>query len=210
MKKILTYIFAGVALMFAGGAQAQKLGINVGYASEYLPTYTVVERTQVTSYNMTGLFLNANYTLNFSKHWGVAIGVGGRYNMREYPSTLLTFPATTRESQWIVDVPLVAVFTVPFSDYSSVNIFCGPMVSYGITGKSTITEQMYGEHVDVSWYGSNALYRQLNIQGTAGIAIDVHRLRLFGGYSLGILSIDPRENSKINTSALYLGLGVTL
>lgn len=209
MKKILACLATLAAMIAAGGAQAQKVSVSVGYASESLPSFAVVGGSQVISPNLTGFYLNAQYTYNFSTHWGVTAGLGGRYNTRDYPSYLTMIPATTQEMQIVVDVPVLLSFTVPMSDYADISLFVGPMVSFGAIGTSTITESLYGNSVKADWYGPLALYKRLNVQGTGGIAVDVKHLRLFGGYSMGILNLSPAEGKTINTSALYLGLGVT-
>ena len=103
-KKILTLFAVAASLLFATGAHAQKLGFNVGYASEYFPAFTVPEHNQVNNPHLTGGFLNVTYTFNFSQYLGVTVGVGGRYNMRQFDSRLLMLPASTKESQIVADV----------------------------------------------------------------------------------------------------------
>lgn len=209
-KKILTLFAAAVVLMFATGARAQKLGFNVGYASEYFPAFTVPEHNQLNNPHLTGGFLNVTYTYNFSQYLGVTVGVGGRYNMRQYESTLLTFPASTKESQIVADVPVLLNLCIPLSDYSEVSLFGGPLVSFGITGKSTNTESLYGQSFEVPWYGEPAVYKRLNVQATVGIALEVHHIRLMGGYSKGFLNIDGREGKHLTSSGIYLGVGYCL
>ena len=52
-KKILTLFAVAASLLFATGAHAQKLGFNVGYASEYFPAFTVPEHNQVNNPHLT-------------------------------------------------------------------------------------------------------------------------------------------------------------
>lgn len=199
-----------VAMLSTVGAQAQKLGFHIGYSSQHLPAYTLIEHKPVVCHDLSGVFLNIDYTFKLSQHWGVTAGLGGRFNLREYPTTLTFLPATTEEQQIVVDVPVLASFSVPLSDYATLSLFLGPMVSFGITGTSTVTEQLYGNSVKALWYEANPVYKRLDLQGTGGLAVDVQHLRIFGGYSMGILSLNPNEGPDIKTTAFYLGLGYTL
>ncbi len=209
-KKILILFAVAASLLFATGAHAQKLGFNVGYASEYFPAFTVPEHNQVNNPHLTGGFLNVTYTFNFSQYLGVTVGVGGRYNMRQFDSRLLMLPASTKESQIVADVPVLLNLCIPMSEYSELSLFGGPLVGFGITGKSTNTESLYGQSVEVPWYGDPAVYKRLNLQATVGIALEVRHIRLMSGYSMGILNIDGREGKHLTSSGIYLGLGYCL
>ena len=99
MKKVLAIVALVAAMFVAGKVQAQNM-IYAGYAPESFVSGN-------SSSNYQGFF--AGFTKNFglSKGVGVAVGAQFRMNNKSESNTILGVTTTTKNSQFLVDVPIL-------------------------------------------------------------------------------------------------------
>ena len=202
MKKSILIIAVTAALLFAGKANAQSLGINLGYAPQTTTNFSPEE--------MTGFFGGVNYNHILSGNIGLSFGGQIRYNIKKTSTTVLSATETTTHSQIYVDVPVLLNFAIPFGSDARLAIFAGPVFSYALKGNTNITENVLNTNNDYPWYGDNSNYKQFDLQGAAGVALEFQALRLFGGYRLGLLDINKSEKNTSKTSGIFVGLGYIL
>ena len=202
MKKVTLIIAAAFVMLFASNAQAQ-LGFNFGYAPQ---TTTVSMKSTSSHSDMTGLFAGVNYNMALSSGLGLSMGVDGRYNFSSSTTTL----ATVKETQMLIDVPILLNIGLTLAEKMTLTLFAGPTISYALKG-NTATDVLNTDNIiNVDWYGENSNNKQLDILATAGVSLRFTDLRFFGGYRLGLLDLDARDNVKTNTSGLFFGVGYVL
>ena len=202
MKKSILIIAVIAALLFAGKTNAQSLGINLGYAPQTTTNFTPEE--------MSGFFGGVNYNHILSGNIGLSFGGQVRYNMKKNTNTILSATETTTHTQILVDVPVLLNFAIPFGSDARLAIFAGPVFSYALKGNTNISENVLNTNTDYPWYGDNSHYKQFDLQGAAGVALEFQAFRLFGGYRLGLLDINKNEKTTSKTSGIFVGLGYIL
>ena len=202
MKKSILIIAVTAALLFAGKANAQSLGINLGYAPQTTTNFSPEE--------MTGFFGGVNYNHILSGNIGLSFGGQVRYNTKKTTNTLLSATTTTTHSQILVDVPVLLNFAIPFGSDARLAIFAGPVFSYALKGNTNLSENVLNTNTDYAWYGDRSNYKQFDLQGAAGVALEFQAFRLFGGYRLGLLDINKNEKTTSKTSGIFVGLGYIL
>ena len=202
MKKSILVIAVIAALLFAGKTNAQSLGINLGYAPQTTTNFTPEE--------MSGFFGGVNYNHILSGNIGLSFGGQVRYNMKKTTNTLLSATETTTHTQILVDVPVLLNFAIPFGSDARLAIFAGPVFSYALKGNTNFSENVLNTNTDYAWYGDRSNYKQFDLQGAAGVALEFQAFRLFGGYRLGLLDINKNEKTTSKTSGIFVGLGYIL
>ena len=206
-KKITTFIVIAMALLLSKGVQAQGLGINFGYASETLPTPSPILKITLPQSNLNGFYLGANYNIQLSNVFGISVGLQGRYNTRNYDFTLLEVDSHVKETQILVDLPVLINIGADLSDDTRLSFYIGPVVSYAVNGNSEISNTLTASPTKMEWYAGDDTYKPLNIQASAGVSLTVQHIRFFGGYAMGFSDLDKNEKTKTTTSTMYLGLG---
>ena len=206
MKKVTLILAAAFVMLFANNAQAQ-LGINFGYAPQ---TTTTTVGSSSSNASTNGYFVGVNYNKVLTGTIGLSFGVQGRYNYKSETSTVLTVSTTTKETQMIVDVPILLNFGLILSDEAHLSVFAGPTFSYALSGNTNVSENVLNTSTDYPWYGENSNSSQLDILGTLGAAITFKNYRIFGGYRLGLLDLDKRDKVKTTTNGIFVGLGYVL
>ena len=206
MKKISFIIAAAFVMLLAGNAQAQ-LGVNIGYAPQ---TTTVASGSNSSSSDMNGFFAGVNYNHVLSGNIGVSFGGQIRYNTKTTSSTILSATSTTKQTQLLVDVPVLFNFAIPMGSDARIALFVGPVFSYALKGNTNISENVLNTNTNVDWYGENSNNNQFDLMGAAGAALEFKTFRLFGGYRMGFADLDKREKVKTTTSGIFVGVGYML
>lgn len=206
MKKVSFIIAAAFVMLLAGNAQAQ-LGVNIGYAPQ---TTTVASGSNSSSSDMNGFFAGVNYNHVLSGNIGVSFGGQIRYNTKTTSSTILSATSTTKQTQLLVDVPVLFNFAIPMGSDARIALFVGPVFSYALKGNTNISENVLNTNTNVNWYGENSNNNQFDLMGAAGAALEFKTFRLFGGYRMGFADLDKREKVKTTTSGIFVGVGYML
>lgn len=200
MKKVLAIVAFVAAMFVAGNVQAQST-IYAGYAPETFVTGN-------TSTNYQGFF--AGFTQNFglSKGIGVAVGAQVRMNNKSESTTVLGVTSTTKNSQFLVDVPILFNYGIAINRDITVTPFVGPMVSLALAGNTKYTLGSSTSTTD--WYGDNSRMSRFNLYAVFGADLKFNQFNLFGGYRLGLLDLNSSDNVTLKTNGLFVGLGYTL
>jgi hypothetical protein len=200
MKKVLAIVAFVAALFVAGNVQAQSM-VYAGYAPE-----TFVAGNTNTNYQ--GFF--AGFTQNFglTKGIGVAAGAQFRMNTKSESNTVLGVTSTLKNSQYIVDVPILFNYGIGINRDLKVTPFVGPMLSLALAGKSKYT--IGSNTTTTDWYGDNSSLNRFNLYAVFGADVKFSQFNLFGGYRLGLLDLNSSDNSTLKTNGLFVGLGFTL
>lgn len=211
MKKVFSILAVAVAMLAFGNAQAQNLSVNIGYAPQTSnTTTTVLGNSTKSSTDMTGFFAGVTYNSPITRNFGVAFGLQGRYNFKTITNTLLSATQTVKHTQILIDVPVLLNFGIQLGNDSRLSVFAGPALSFALKGNTNTSENMLNTSNDLNWYGENSNNQQLDLMGAAGVAFQFRTLRLFGGYRMGFLDLDKRDNVKTTNSGLFVGLGYVL
>lgn len=219
MKKIFAFVAATV--LFAGIANAQ-LGVNVGYAPQtYTQVYTNGNNSSTDNLELNGFFGGVNYNMPVSGDLNVSLGVQFRFNTKTTESnagvgTLLTYNGKTEMTQMLLDIPILFNYGLKLTGELKIGAFAGPTVSYALSGNSHVTTSGSvaglggsGES-DYPWYGDNGDWKNLELGGTVGVFATMNSIRLFGGYNMGLLNIDKRDNYSTKGSNIFFGVGYAL
>lgn len=200
MKKVLAIVALVAAMFIAGNVQAQST-IYAGYAPE-----SFVSGNSSTNYQ--GFF--AGFTQNFglSKGIGVAAGAQFRMNTKSESNTILGVTTTTKNSQFLVDVPILFNYGIGINRDITITPFVGPMVSLALAGNTKVS---VGSSTSTSdWYGDNSRLNRFNLYAVFGADVKFSQFNLFGGYRLGLLDLNSSDNVTLKTNGLFVGLGYTL
>ena len=202
MKKTFAIIAVVAAIFFAGNVNAQTLGVNLGYAPQTTTNFTPGE--------MAGFFGGVNYNHVLSGNIGLSFGGQLRYNYKKTTNTVLSASQTTTHTQMLIDVPVLLNFAIPLGGNARLAVFAGPVLSYALNGNTNVSENVLNTSNDYKWYGDNSNYKQFDLLGAVGAALEFQQFRLFGGYRMGLLDINKSEKTTSKTSGIFVGLGYLL
>ena len=202
MKKTFAIIAVVAAMFFAGNANAQTLGVNLGYAPQTTTNFTPGE--------MAGFFGGVNYNHVLSGNIGLSFGGQLRYNYKKTTNTVLSASQTTTHTQMLIDVPVLLNFAIPLGSNARLAVFAGPVLSYALNGNTNISENVLNTSSDYKWYGDHSNYKPFDLLGAVGAALEFQQFRLFGGYRMGLLDINKSEKTTSKTSGIFVGLGYLL
>ena len=207
MKKTFVFFAVAAAMLFAGNTQAQRLAINLGYAPQTTTTATtILGHTSTNNHDMTGFFAGVDYNIPLTNYFGLAFGAQARYNFKTTTGDLLT----TKETQMLIDIPVLLNFGIRLGADARLSVFAGPVAAYALNGNTNVTEKFANTSLDTPWYGKNSNNQQLDLLGAVGVSFDYQVFRLFGGYRMGFLDLDKSDAVKATTSGLFFGLGYIL
>lgn len=210
MKKLIAIVAFVAAMVIAGNAQAQ-LSVRLGYAPE---TLTSSYNNYSASDSFNGFFAGVYNNFNLKSGLGLTAGVQGRMNMSTDKETEGTITITAKTRQLLIDVPIALNYSIAFGSNVKVTPFIGPMVSFGLSFKTTAngSESISGYTIDdtYDWYGDDPDMKRLNLSLMGGVNVKYIRLNLFGGYMKGLLDIDTESSLKTKTSGFFIGLGYDL
>lgn len=198
MKKVFAMVAFVAALFIAGNVQAQ----STVYAS-YAPETFVTGNTNT---NYQGFALGFVQNVGVAKGIGVAAGGQFRMNMKSETSTLLN----VKETQIVVDVPILFNYNIAVNRDLSIIPFVGPMPSLAVAGNTKTTENILGNTVTANWYGDNSNLSRFNLYAVFGADVKFTNFNLFGGYRLGLLDLNKSNNVVTKANGLFVGIGFTL
>ena len=201
MRKALAIVALVAAMFVAGNVQAQSM-VYAAYAPE-----TFVAGNTSTNYQGFALGFTQNFGL--SKGIGVAAGAQFRLNTRSATQTLWGFTGKTKETQILVDVPILFNYKIAVNRDLAIVPFVGPMPSLALTGTTKGVDPIFGENSS-DWYGDNSTYSRFNLYAIFGADVKFSNFNLFGGYRLGLLDLNKSDNASLKTNGLFVGLGFTL
>ena len=202
MKKALAIVALVAAMFVAGNVQAQST-IYATYAPE-----TFVSGSNSTNYQ--GFSVGFSQNIELAKGIGVAAGAQFRMNMKSESSTLLGVTGTSKETQILIDVPILFNYKIDVNRDLAIIPFVGPMPSLALTGSTKFSETLLGTTTTTDWYGDNSNQSRFNLYAVFGADVKFANFNLFGGYRLGLLDLDKTDNASLKTNGLFVGLGFTL
>ena len=146
--------------------------------------------------------------MRLSKGIGVAAGAQFRMNTKSESNTILGVTTTTKNSQFLVDVPILFNYGIGVNRDITITPFVGPMVSLALAGNTKVS---VGSSTSTSdWYGDNSRMNRFNLYAVFGADVKFNQFNLFGGYRLGLLDLNSSDNVTLKTNGLFVGLGFTL
>ena len=201
MKKVFAIVALVAAMFVAGNVQAQST-IFAGYAPESFVSGN-------SSSNFQGFF--AGFTKNFSltKGIGVAAGAEFRMNTRSGQNSLWILQGSVKETQFLVDVPILFNYGININRDLSITPFVGPMASLALVGQTKGSDSIFGETTS-NWYGDNSRMNRFNLYAVFGTDLKFSQFNLFGGYRLGLLDLNSNDNITMKTNGFFVGLGFSL
>ena len=189
------------ALFVAGNVQAQST-VYATYSPE-----SFISGNTCTDYQGFSIGFTQNTALY--KGFGVFVGAQFRMNMNSASKTMLGMTGTVKETQTIIDVPVLLNYKVKANHDLSIFPFAGPMLSLALTGVTKGTDPVFGGN-KVNWYDDKSTQSRFNLYVVFGADVKYKNLNLFGGYRLGLLDLDKSDNATLKTNGLIIGLGYTL
>ena len=201
MKKALAIVALIAAMFVAGNVQAQST-VYATYAPE-----TFVAGNNSTNYQ--GFSIGFSQNVGMAKGIGVAAGAQFRMNTRTATQTIWGFTGKIKETQTIIDVPILFNYKVDVNRDLAIIPFVGPMPSLALTGVTKGVDPIFGENSS-DWYGDNSNQSRFNLYAVFGADVKFTNFNLFGGYRLGLLDLDKTDNASLKTNGLFVGLGFTL
>ena len=200
MKKVLAVVALVAAMFVAGNVQAQST-VYAGYAPE-----TFVTGNSSTNYQ--GFFAGFTQNIGLSKGINVAAGAQLRMNTRSESNTVLGITTSSKDSQFLIDVPVLFNYGISVNRDLTITPFVGPMVSLGLAGS---TKYSIGSSTTTTdWYGDNSNLSRFNMYAVFGVDVKFSQFNVFGGYRLGLLDINTSDNYTTKTNGLFVGLGFSL
>lgn len=200
MKKVLAIVAFVAAMFVAGNVQAQST-IYAGYAPETFVTGN-------TSTNYQGFFVGFSQNFGLAKGIGVAAGAQFRMNTKSESTTILGVTSTTKDSQYLIDVPILFNYGIGINRDLTITPFVGPMMSLALAGNTKSTLGSSSSTYD--WYGDNSGMNRFNLYAVFGADVKFTNFNLFGGYRLGLLDLYKSDNYTLKTNGFFIGLGYTL
>ena len=194
MKKVIIALVFALGLFVAKEAQAQ-LNINVGYSPELITTKTPTHDTTLFYH---GVQIGINWTFDLSDKLSLTAGAQYRMNLRDasqhYWQGAIFIHDLYRERQTLVDVPILLKYKLSYNDNFSISPFVGPMLSWGIQGRTTesITYPSNAE-MHQEWYGDTGHMKRFNVYATAGVEASFRRFTISLGGRYGFLDLNKRN-----------------
>ncbi len=210
MKKLLVVLAFVAAFCITEKAQAQ-LNIHVGYAPEWMKTSTP---THDTTFFYNGIFVGLDWTFDLTDNLSLTTGAQYRMNLRDVSEDYgIVIPLIThgliRERQTLVDIPILLKYNIPVSNQITFNPFVGPMLSWGIQGKTTeIVTFPYNTELHHEWYGDNGYMKRFNVYAKAGVEVSFKRFTISVGGRYGLLDLNKRNTgTTIKTYGFFASFG---
>lgn len=200
MKKLFAIVALVASMFVAGNVQAQST-IYAGYAPE-----TFVAGN--TSTNYQGFFAGFSQNIGLVKGFGVAAGAQFRMNAKNESTTILGVTTTTKDKQYLIDVPILFNYGIGINRDLSITPFVGPMLSLALAGNTKYT--LGSNTTTTDWYGDNSNMNRFNLYAVFGADVKFSQFNLFGGYRLGLLDLNKSDNVTLKTNGFFVGLGFTL
>lgn len=200
MKKTLA-IVALVATMFVAGKVQAQSTIYATYAPE-----TFVSGNSSTNYQ--GFAIGFSQNIGLAKGLGVAAGAQFRMNTKSESTTILGVTSSTKDNQFLVDVPILFNYGIGINRDLTITPFVGPMLSLALAGNTKYT--LGNSSTTTDWYGDNSKTSRFNLHAVFGANVKFSNFNVFGGYRLGLLDLNKSDNIIQKTNGFFVGLGFTL
>ena len=208
MKKVFAIVALVAAMFVAGNAQAQTT-VNIGYSPE---TFKTSYNSNSSNVNFQGFHVGFTTNVKLVQDLGIAAGAQFRMNMNS--ESELSGTVKTKDTQMLIDVPVLINYSININNNFAITPFVGPMVSFAVLGK-TNTKTFAGSteltDTDYNWYGEDSDFKRFNLYGVFGANVRFSNFNLYGGYRLGMLNLlkDSGEVT-MKTNGFFVGLGFTL
>lgn len=221
MKRLFAFLAVSAAMLVAGKSYAQ-LSIRAGFAPEtWTSKVTVNNNSNSATTNLKGIFVGAHYNFSLTGDLGLSLGAQYRYNFGKETSSgdLLGLAGATIESkqtQSVLDVPVLLNYGLDLSDAMRLSIFAGPTLNLALAGNThqTVTTTVLGKtsvtETDYDWYGDKTDMEVLNVSATFGVNFTYMHFGIFAGYNLGLLDMNKEDDYSLKTAGFFVGLGYTL
>lgn len=203
MKKAFA-IMALIAAMFVAGNMQAQTSLYATYAPETFVAH--FNNDNKTDYQ--GFSIGFNHNFGLYKGLRVATGAQFRMNKKIYENTVLGLTGKVKNTQVLIDVPILFNYSFDLTPFLSVAPFVGPMASFGITGVTKSSDPIVGES-SYSWYGDNGNMKRFNLYAVFGADVIFNSFNLFGGYRLGLLDVDKYDQTTTKTKGFFVGIGIT-
>jgi len=200
MRKALAIVALVAAMFVAGNVQAQTV-LYGGYSPE-----TFVAGN--TNSNYQGFFVGFAQNFGIAQNVGVTAGAQFRMNTASESTTFLGVTTTTKDTQYLVDVPILFNYGIGINREFKITPFAGPMLSIALAGNTKYTIGSNTSTTD--WYGDNSNLNRFNLYAVVGTDVQFSKLNIFGGYRLGLLDLNESDNVILKTNGLFVGLGFKL
>lgn len=204
MKNSLILLFALFIMFAVTGVQAQvKFGPKAGVN---LSTMTL---------KSSGLSLDPKMLIGF--HAGIISEIGLTENLKLQPGILFSSKGSKYElslleqafeltmSPGVIEVPVNVLYSFG-AGTTKLNLFAGPYVAYGFTGKIKSS----GESLDIS-YGSTIDddMKPLDFGLNIGAGVNINGLLITAQYGLGLanLSPDSSDDTEIKNQVIGISIG---
>lgn len=213
MKKALAVLALVAAMFVAGKVQAQST-IYATYSPEsFVSSYS---NSASESTNFQGFSVGFIHNIDFYRGLGIAVGGQFRMNTRSTSATGLVLNGAVKETQTIIDVPIMLNYCISVNNAFKIVPMAGVMPSLGLTGvtKRAVgingTSYEYGDPSD--WYADGSLDKKnrFNLYAVVGLDLRYSGFNIFGGYRFGLLDVDPSEYVSLKTNGMFVGIGWTL
>lgn len=190
MKKAYIVLAFVAALFITEKAQAQ-LNLYAGYTPEIM-------NTKAPSYDTTLFFHGFNFGVswNFSLYKNLCLTAGAQYRMnlrdsaKHYWAGSIFIHDLTKERQMSIDIPFLLKYSIPAGETVTFSPFVGPMLSWGINGKTSETTTFPLNHESQrEWYGENGYMNRFNVYAMAGIEMDIKHFFVSLGGRYGFLNL---------------------
>ena len=221
MKRLFAFLAVSAAMLVAGKSYAQ-LSIRAGFAPETWKSTVTVNNTSTTSTtHLKGIFVGAHYNFTLTGDLGLSLGAQYRFNFSKESESgdvfgLVGGTVETKNTQSVLDVPVLLNYGLDLSDAMRLSIFAGPTLNLALAGNSHVTSTVtvLGKtnvtETDNDWYGDNTNFETLNLSATFGVNFTYMHFGLFAGYNLGLLDMNKADNLSLKTAGFFVGLGYTL
>jgi len=202
MKKVLA-IVALVATMFVAGKVQAQTTVYATYAPEsFISSYNKNSSTE----KYQGFSVGFNYNIKLYKGFGVAPGLQFRMNMRNTEKTVWGLTGKVKETQTVLDVPVLFNYNLDLTRALSIIPFVGPMASFALSGVTKGSDPIFGNNSS-NWYDEDAMMKRFNLYALVGADLKFNGLNIFGGYRWGLLDLDKSEDITLKTRGMFVGLG---
>lgn len=207
--------------MLVAGKSYAQLSIRAGFAPEtWTSKVTVNNNSNSATTNLKGIFVGAHYNFSLTGDLGLSLGAQYRYNFGKETSSgdLLGLAGATIESkqtQSVLDVPVLLNYGLDLSDAMRLSIFAGPTLNFALAGNThqTVTTTVLGKtsvtETDYDWYGDKTDMEVLNVSATFGVNFTYMHFGIFAGYNLGLLDMNKEDDYSLKTAGFFVGLGYT-
>lgn len=185
-----------------------QISVGAGYLSNtQKASYTAGNTTTTTTTPSNGAYIGADYTLDLGQGLGVVAGLKGAFLTNTKTASLLGVTGTTKTNELYLAVPVLANYTYALSNDLKLFAFAGPSIAFGLSSKSTFTNNVTDDVTVTDNYGDDSDYGKFNLFLGAGVGVDVMNvIRIKAGYDIGLLNRSSADNTKINDAQWYVGV----